>query len=289
VGFLVAIKLFGFECQISCRASNDCAQIKATQKQLCSKIVVLKSPLCFIMGFEQGDHQMINITRENGQTLAKVADLKKWKDNPRDVSKADFQRLKRQLELGEHSPILITSNGIVLGGNTRLRAYQEAGKEFAKVIVVEFKKGKDGYEAYVDGIKAPRTFQSEEAAMLEYALSHNDMVGAYNEGKLAELLQVHSLPMEVYKVTSVVRPVEDVAFEHAGDADPANRPQDEDTTDTDKLETFMNGAIKQIVLYFDNEQYENVIPRIEALREKFEVDNNTDLFLAMLARCEDAD
>lgn len=230
----------------------------------------------------------IKIEVRDGHSYAKVADLHNWKDNPKTTSKEDGERLKKQIELGEHSTMLIEPNGNVLGGNSRLRMYKTLNKREAKVIVVEFIEQKGKVHAVVDGIKAERVFDSIGQARLEYALSHNDLVGAYDDGKLAELLTVTPIPMEVYKVTSVVRPVEDVAFE-AGNDNPDDRPEDEDTTDTTKLDAFMNGSIKQIVLYFDNEQYENVIPRIEGLRAEMDLESTTDLFLALLTLGEGRD
>lgn len=223
----------------------------------------------------------VKIEVRDGQKYALVAELTNWKDNPRSTNKEDAERLKEQIKLGEHSTLLIDTDGVVLGGNTRLRAYKEIGKREAKVVVVEFVERKGVVHAIVDGIKADRTFDSVSQARLEYALSHNDLIGAYDDGKLAELLQVSPIPMEIYKASTVVRPVEDIAFE-AGVINPEDRPEDEDTTDTDKLDAYMNGNIKQIVLYFDNDQYENVIPRIEFLRDKYGVEDNTSLFMQLL-------
>ena len=78
----------------------------------------------------------INFTKADGITTANVKDLFLFKDNPRDVEAKDFERLKKQLELGEHSTLLVTTEGEVLGGNTRLRAYKELGKKTAKVVIV---------------------------------------------------------------------------------------------------------------------------------------------------------
>lgn len=225
--------------------------------------------------------KLIEIRRQEGLQLARVADLHKWADNPREYDKADLERLKRQIELGEHSTLLIMPDGTVLGGNTRLDAYHRTGKEFAKVIVVDVTQEGERWVAAVDGERAPKTFDSKQQAMLEYALSHNDQIGRYNDQKLAELLHVHPVEMELYKVPTYVKPVEDIAFE-AGGAPPEERPEDEDTTKTDKLDAYMHGNIKQIVLYFDNEQYESVIPRIDALRNKYGAENNTELFLGLL-------
>lgn len=230
----------------------------------------------------------INFIKDEGTTYALVADLHRWKDNPKDVEGADYKRLLEQIKLGEHSTMLVTTEGEVLGGNTRLRAYQELKKERAKVIVVDFVE-KDGVvHAFVDGLKVERTFDSVNQAKLEYAISHNDAIGKTNEKKLAQLLHVTPIPMEVYKINAVVRPIEDVAFEHGAKSqdDPANRPLDEDNTATDKLDSYLNGAIKQIVLYFKNDQYVEVIDRLEHVREEDE--DNTALFMKMLEHYENS-
>lgn len=229
---------------------------------------------------------MIKIFIKDGQKYAKVSQLHKWKDNPKDAKGEDLQRLESQLELGEHSAFLITPDGEVLGGNTRLSVYRKSGKREAKVIMVEFRKKGDIVEAFVDGVKAGRKFQSVEQGKLEYALSHNDMVGTYNETKLQNLLALYPIPTEMFKISTVVRPLTDVANE-AGITAPEDRAEDEDTQDTEALDSYMHGAIKQIVLFFDNAQYENVIPRLEALRGALSLENNTELFLQMVKISED--
>lgn len=230
----------------------------------------------------------VKITTRNNQQYAAIKDLRAWKDNPRIVETAEYRRLQKQLELGEHSTLLITTDGEVLGGNTRYRAYKDAKKPEAKVVVVEFiKKGKEVH-AIVDGIKAERTFASINQAKLEYALSHNDLIGAYDDNKLAELLHTHPVSTEVYKVATAVRPVEDVAMEAGPGGDPNARPVDENTTPTDNLDKYLGGSIKQIVLYFENTEYENVIDRHDALREKLKLPeiSNTELHLKLLEIAE---
>lgn len=152
----------------------------------------------------------IEFVRENGVTLAKVSDLFLFKDNPRDIEAKDFERLKLQLELGEHSTLLVTTEGEVLGGNTRLRAYKELGKEEAKVVVVEIVESGENVHILVDGKKSERVFDSVGQAKLELALSHNDSIGTNNELKLAELLTIHNIPTEVYAVSTRITPVEDI-------------------------------------------------------------------------------
>lgn len=49
-----------------------------------------------------------------------------------------MERLKKQIQkLGQYKPLLITKDGTVLGGNMRLKAYQELGIENVWVNVVD--------------------------------------------------------------------------------------------------------------------------------------------------------
>ena len=152
----------------------------------------------------------VNFTKADGITTANVEDLFLFKDNPRDVEAKDFERLKKQLELGEHSTLLVTVEGEVLGGNTRLRAYKELGKKTAKVVIDEIVETSDGVHIVLDGKKSERTFDSVMQAKIELALSHNDSIGTNNELKLAELMTVHNVPTELYSVATKITPVADI-------------------------------------------------------------------------------
>ncbi len=51
----------------------------------------------------------------------------------------------------------------------------------------------------------------------------------------------------------------------------------------ENLDIFLDATIKQIVLYFDNEQFEDVIKRLAIIRQREGVDNNTEAFLKILS------
>ena len=152
----------------------------------------------------------INFFKENGVTYANVSDLFLYKDNPRDVEAKDFERLIEQIKLGEHSTLLVTTEGEVLGGNTRLRAYKKIGKERAKVVVVNIVESSAGVHIVIDEKKSERTFDSVDQAKIELALSHNDSIGTNNETKLAELMTIHKVPTELYSVATKITPVADI-------------------------------------------------------------------------------
>lgn len=125
---------------------------------------------------------MINTVVEEGKTYANIQDLTEWAENKelRAVGPDAFRRLKAQIqELGEYKPLLVTPEGIVLGGNTRLRAFRELGYTKLWVSVINTKDKND---------------------LLKYNLSDNDNVGLYNENGLANLLSDYELNLADYAV-----------------------------------------------------------------------------------------
>jgi len=112
-----------------------------------------------------------------------------WDKNPRGITKIGFKRLKKQiLKLGQYKPLLITPDGIVIGGNMRLLTYQDLKISPLWVSIITFKKLGDTYVASIDGEIQNGVYKTIEQGMLEYALSDNDRAGYYEDEKLAELV-----------------------------------------------------------------------------------------------------
>lgn len=110
-----------------------------------------------------------------------------WSKNPKNVKKADFERLKFQIKrLGVYRPLVVVQEKgryVTLGGNSRLLALKKLGIKRVDVSIVE---------AETDLMK------------IEYALSDNDQVGEIDEQKLAELLAPHieEISLDQYKVNT---------------------------------------------------------------------------------------
>ncbi|MBI4128627.1 MAG: ParB N-terminal domain-containing protein [Parcubacteria group bacterium] len=112
----------------------------------------------------------MTITEHDGKQWAPIAELRNWDKNPRQLSDHAYVRLKAQVQrFGQYKPMLVTNDGIVLGGNMRLRAYRELGITQCWVSPV-----------------APK----DEKEMAAYAISDNDHVGQYVAHELAELVSL---------------------------------------------------------------------------------------------------
>lgn len=113
----------------------------------------------------------LRLIERNGRTYAPISQLRNWEKNPRGITRANFERLKRQIiKLGEYKPLIVTEEGTVLGGNMRLRVYREMGYREVWVSIVR---------------------PESEAQKIEYAISDNDQAGHYEEEKLSELILPH--------------------------------------------------------------------------------------------------
>ena len=51
-------------------------------------------------------------------------------------------------------------------------------------------------------------------------------------------------------------------------------------------ETFLQGVLKQLYFIFDNEQYEALMPRIEAIIKRMKVETNTEMFMELISTYE---
>ena len=205
---------------------------------------------------------MITLTQKDGKTFAQITALTSWEKNPRGIKAKDFERLKEQIKkLGQYKPLLVTQEGIVLGGNMRLKAFQELGITEIWVSVV-----------------APKT----EAEMFEYALSDNDRAGYYEDAQLAELIQLYKveIPLELYKV-DLSFPLDLQRVLDSFGPVPGERGEDTGAVER-SLEGYLNSAIRQIVLYFTVKEFESVIARLLVIRNELKVKDNTEVFVRLL-------
>ncbi len=53
------------------------------------------------------------------------------------------------------------------------------------------------------------------------------------------------------------------------------------------LDSYLDGNIRQIVLYFKKEEYESVLPRLQAIMESSGLESHTEVFLKLIKHYED--
>lgn len=124
----------------------------------------------------------------NGRILANIDDLRPWEDNPRQITEEKFELLMEKIKKveeidpstdGQFKPLVVTTLGVVVGGNMRLRAYEKLGKKKLWVSVVDTDNPRQAFEiAILDNMRFG-TYVEEDLAELaaKYELTETEMEG----------------------------------------------------------------------------------------------------------------
>lgn len=209
----------------------------------------------------------------------KITDYQPDPSNPNAHSERGVQMLGDSLStVGLGRSIVVDKNGIVLAGNSTQERAVDQGFEDAieiesdgtRLIVVK----RTDLDLTNDPEQKARklTFYDNRAGELgirwdlEQLQQHVDegvdLSKLFTEGELQHLLSLQAV----------------------ASYDDAARGENPD----ERLDTFLNATIKQVVLMFSNEDFDKVIPRLATARERAGVETNTELFMLMLEAYEDA-
>ena len=242
------------------------------------------------------------------KNLVPIEQLVVWDDNPREMDEDAKERLKNDLrKFGQFSPLLAVSENsfmVVIGGNMRLQSMRELIEEgyeqFAKVWVevVEFKKEGERWFAFLDGLKVGydkeiedfNSYATREQAKVEYALVHNNRTGSYVEAKLAKLVQNNpEIPLDAHFIDTgypvdlgMIMQMHDMRDVNQGVSIPGDAQPRDTNRNKEQMERYQNATIKQIVLYFDKEQYEKTLIELEKVMTEAGVESNTEAVLYLL-------
>lgn len=195
----------------------------------------------------------------------KIDDLKEADYNPRQLTEYQHKHLKESIEkFGLVDPIIVNKHkdrqNVVVGGHQRLKIARELG--FKEVPVV-----------YVD-------LELEREKELNLRLNRN--LGQFDYDMLANHFDPEFLV--------------DIGFE-AGELGMYDSKAGDAGFDANKmagsLDTYMNSSIKQIVLYFDNKEFDVVIPKLEKMMAEESLngkalESNTDCFNFLLKHYENS-
>lgn len=96
-------------------------------------------------------------------TLARISTLRLWDKNPREITKEKMDLLKKYIEkYGLLSPLKVTPDGEVLGGNHRLKAIKELGWDEVWIHEVNPKDDKEKLEIALLDNQEFATWMGEE-------------------------------------------------------------------------------------------------------------------------------
>tara|TARA_R110002012_G_scaffold256547_1_gene436744 strand:- start:110 stop:706 length:597 start_codon:yes stop_codon:yes gene_type:complete len=175
-----------------------------------------------------------------------VSKLKLNPKNPRTIKKDKFEKLKKSIKelpkMLKLRPIVVDEDFVVLGGNMRLQAVKELGIKEVHYIQ-ESELTEEEKKQFI--IKDNASFGDWDWDILANEWNNNEL----NEWGL------------------------DVWVE---DDDPKDKKIDEDKF-ASEIDTYINAQIKQIVLYYNSDDFKNALENFEKIREDKNLNDNTEV------------
>jgi ParB-like chromosome segregation protein Spo0J len=172
--------------------------------------------------------------------------------NLRKHNRKNLDAIKASLrKFGQQKPIVVDAKGIVIAGNGTLKAAQELGWDEIDIIRTDLK----GADATMFAIADNRTAELAEwedhlGDVLKSLADAGEDLGdlGYDAKELDDLLGQN---------------VSEVNSEERG------------TTPADEIENYQNSTVRQIVLILDVSEYEEIVEKLDSIKTKLNLENNT--------------
>jgi hypothetical protein len=187
----------------------------------------------------------------------KLKDIKLNPSNPRVIKDNKFKQLVQSIQdfpqMLSIRPIVVNDEMIVLGGNMRLRACQEAKLKEIPVLVAS---------------------ELTPAQQQEFIIKDNVSYGVWDWDVIAN---------EWSEDTVVDWGLDIPKFTTVGDIEAKGRMA---ATLDEKLDTYMNGTIKQVVLYYEFNVYEKIIQMLDKVAQENNLEDNSSVLQHLLDKYE---
>ncbi len=185
----------------------------------------------------------------------KKIEIKKLKpnpNNPRSINKNKFERLKKSItefpKMLELRPIVVDENFVVLGGNMRLKALKDLG--IKETFYIQQKDLTDEQKK-------------------QFVIKDNASFGDWDWDILAN--EWNNKDLLDWGI-DVWQPEEEL------------EKQIDENEFSNQIDTYINAQIKQIVLYYNNEEYETALNNLEDIRLKENLEDNTQVFNLLIEK-----
>ena len=212
-----------------------------------------------------------------------VEDLREYHKNPRTISADRLKHLQDSLiSLGDLGGIVYNSRSQeVIGGNQRVKSFLEERDRYTIDLVVNFKEPlRDGTLALGYLIKdlereteqrfAFRVVDWDEETAERANIQANKVTGGWDYDILANQFDVEKL-LE-YGFSQQDLDLLPKAPDIQMDNDMLAKSMD----------SYIGGNIKQIVLFFKNEEFDGICARLDKVMDHFKVESHTEAFLKLI-------
>jgi len=207
-----------------------------------------------------------------------INQLKQYHRNPRKITEKMFNLLGDSIkEFGDLSGIVYNvRTQELIGGNQRTQFFKRNDKD-VQITTIPVENSKVGtvavgYVVYNGEKYNYREVDWDEKKAGQANLNANKMGGFWDNELLAGAFEMEELKLAGFEDFELGMFNEEIQIDKS------------DLTQT--MDSYLEGNIKQIVLFFTAEEFENVMPRMEKLMTQLGVQNHTEAFMKILEEYE---
>ena len=209
--------------------------------------------------------------------IKKIDAIEGYHANPRKITEKMFNLLGETIqEYGDLSGIVVDSHtGEVIGGNQRTAFFKQHADDVKIHIEKKFDKPTEqgtvaiGYLEFKGERFSYREVSWDKKKIARANIIANKVGGFWDNDVLANHFDIEDLKYAGFEDFELGFATEEIDFDNP-----------EDLTKT--MDSYLEGSIKQIVIFFTAAQFEDIVPRLQAIEEELGTENHTDTFIKLL-------
>lgn len=209
--------------------------------------------------------------------IKKIESIEAYHANPRKITEKMFNLLGDTIrEYGDLSGVVVNvKTDEVIGGNQRTAFFKQHSSEVSIHIENRLEKPTEqgtvatGYIEYKGERFSYREVEWDEKKTARANIIANKVGGFWDNDVLANQFDVEDLKMAGFE-----------EFELGFSNEELEVDNNEDLTKT--MDSYLEGSIKQIVIFFTAAQFDDIVPRLQAVEEELGTENYTETFIKLL-------
>lgn len=219
----------------------------------------------------------------------KIEDLKEYHRNPRKISTERFEHLSASLKkLGDLGGIIVNRpTQEIIGGNQRTKTFlQEREKFTIKLTEGHAVPRQDGTIAYGYVIR-------DEGTPQEQRFSYREVIWTEEQCEEANIVANKVTGMWDFDILANKFDTEKLLSFGFSQQDLDLLPKTvvpgmDNEGLTKNLDSYLEGNIKQIVLFFKADEFDGIVGRLDKIMAHYKVESHTEAFIKMLEQWEHA-
>lgn len=215
--------------------------------------------------------------------MTNLENLKEYHKNPRKIGEERFDKLDSSLQrLGDLGGIVVNLNtNEIIGGNQRVKTFMRDKDKYQIEIIQTLKvPAPDGTVSYGYVIR-------EKGTAHEQRFSYREVV--WDEAQCEEANVVANKLTGFWDFDILANEFEmDKLLEYGFTKQDLDLMPKDQKVEMDKdmlaksMDSYLDGNIKQIVLYFKSENFDDIMKRLDTVMAKEKLPSHTDAFIKLL-------